>query len=136
MNILKFLTFTDITFLIDVDKALNVDKSGKASHFKMINLDDRKIKHFLDTLQLNHPYLINAMISINCRISDPYINLSRQFLITRESNLDVISRHLQCQIDKARNTLLFNTDQDYFLIFKYKKVTINYRQFSTLWVYY
>jgi len=69
------------------------------------------------------------LISINRRYNDPYLTLSRQFLITNESNPILISDYLLEQLKKAEDDFDFQLDK-YFLILKYKPVSLDIRIFS------
>jgi len=125
---LKYLTTIDITFLIDIDKAINIDKTGKTNYFKCYLINTDAIANFINNLIDNEIYLVNPLISINSKYSDPYLTLSRQFLVSNQSNPYLISTYLNNQFDKAEKDFGFDIDNNYYyLIFKYKKVVINNR---------
>lgn len=128
----KVITQNNITFLVDVDKTVNVNKSGKSHFHKMFKLERDNIRDFIFELYSNDIFLVNAFISVNCNINDPYINLSRQFLIHKECNYNIVSEYLYNQLENYKNS--FNIDEInddyYFLIFKYKIVKLESRKIS------
>jgi hypothetical protein len=130
MNKIKqYLSVNDISFLIDFDKTINIDKRGKAYYFKSFRVDLDALTNFISNLQDNQVYLINPFISINCRHNDPYLTMSRQFLITNNSNIMLINNYLINQLAIAKEDFDYHDDY-YFLIFKYKTVELDYRIFN------
>jgi hypothetical protein len=65
---------------MDLDKTININKKGKSYYFKCFKIELDNISNFINNLEDEQLYLVNAVISINCLYIDPYINLSRQFL--------------------------------------------------------
>nr|YP_009504232.1 hypothetical protein [Lactifluus hygrophoroides]AWX52957.1 hypothetical protein [Lactifluus hygrophoroides] len=124
-NIIKYISTKDITFLIDFDKTINIDKSGKCYYFKFfqINLDD--ITNFILNLKDNEIYTVTPFISVNCRINNPQLILSRKFLITNKSNPVLIYNYLTQQFNIARDEF-YIIESHYFLILNYKRVQIDY----------
>lgn len=127
-TIKRYLSTNDISFLIDFDKTINIDKSSKAYYHKIFTIDLELIAKFIEELNENEIYLINPLISIYCRYNDPYLALSRQFLVSNQSNPILITNFLINRLGIARNDFESNLC-DYFLIFKYKKVELDYRIF-------
>jgi hypothetical protein len=117
----KFISTNNMTFLTDIDKSINVDKRGKAYYFKMFKIELDYITNFISNLEKNEIYLINPIISVNAHSSDPYLTLSRQFLLTDNSNPNLIYNYLSDQEEIANSDFVFE-EGPYFLIFKYKKV--------------
>lgn len=128
-NITKYITTEYISFLMDIDKHINIDKIGKYSYHKIDNGEIDRIKDFILSLDNNEIYILMPFISINCKIGDPYLTLSKQFLVTNQSNYvlihDFLSKNLNIAIEDFNMNLLDN----YFLIFKYKKVKLEYRKY-------
>jgi hypothetical protein len=106
-NLNKYISTNNISFLIDFDKTINIDKSGKAYYFKSSNIDLDNINNFIINLEEGGIYLINPLISINCIINDPYLTLSRQFLVTSNSNTQLIHSYLNKQLEIAQNSFGF-----------------------------
>jgi hypothetical protein len=124
-NLINYISTNHISFLIDFDKTINIDKSGKAYYFKSVNIDVNNINNFILNLEDEEIFLINPFISMESKIRDPQLNLSRQFLISNKSNPNLITAYLNKQLEIAQNTFGFELEYDnFFLIFKYKKVEL------------
>nr|YP_009715289.1 hypothetical protein [Russula subnigricans]QGK88095.1 hypothetical protein [Russula subnigricans] len=113
---LEYLTTRDITFLIDIDKGINVDKTGKCYYFKCFLINTDEICNFINNLEDNEIYLINPLISKNCRHWDPYLTLSRQFLVSNLSNPYVISNYLNNQLIQLEKDFNFEIAEDNYYI--------------------
>jgi hypothetical protein len=67
-------------------------------------------------------FLILPFLTTSEDLKDPYLRLSNQFLVDNQSNPAMISRYLE---DQWTNCDFYNeSDNQIFLIFKYKKVYI------------
>jgi hypothetical protein len=117
-NIKAYISTNDISFLLDFDKTIDIDKSNKTRYFRIYNFDLGDIINFISSLHHEEIYLINPIISINCRYSDPYLSLSRPFLVSNKSNSNIIYNYLNEQLDRAVIEYNF-PEKDVFLIFKY-----------------
>nr|AWX52916.1 hypothetical protein [Lactarius sp. (in: basidiomycete fungi)] len=115
-----------ITLLVDIDQTIDIDKRGKSYYYRSINIDSLNIENFLDNLEFNQVYLINPLISMNCRINTPYLTLSRQFLVTRNSNICLVTGYLKEQQAIAENVFNFELEI-FYLLLKYKKVILNHK---------
>nr|AWB36249.1 hypothetical protein [Lactarius sp. (in: basidiomycete fungi)] len=124
--IIKQLSSKNITFLVDIDRRINIDKSEKYYYYKIWGLNLDQIQNFICNIRNEDIFLIHPFISINCRIDDPYLTLSRQFLVSKYSNPDLIQDFLFNKLELASQGFEFDHEElDYFLIFKYKKVYLN-----------
>jgi hypothetical protein len=94
----------------------------------MFRIELELITKFIDELNVNEIYLVNPMISISCRYNEPYLTLSRQFLISNQSNPILITNSLINQFCIAKEDFDFQTN-NYFIIFKYKIVKLDKRIF-------
>ena len=129
-NFKKSLSTTDISFLVDIDKTIDIDKRGKAYYFRIFGLNMDQITNFIDNIRNNDVFLINPFITISRTLNDPTLNLSRQFLVTNNSNPKIITNYLYDQLENAADQFEFeHEEKDYYLIFKYKKVYIDYKSF-------
>jgi hypothetical protein len=128
-TIKKHLTTNNISFLVDFDKTINIDKSGKYYYFKIFMGCSDGITNFLKNLKDDEIYLVNPLISIKCRYNDPYLTLSRQFLVSNESKPALIHRYLSNKLNQAEEDFEFDLD-NFYLIFKYKSVKLDYRIFE------
>jgi hypothetical protein len=115
--------------LVDFDKTIEINKSGKCYFHKMFRLEQENIKDFILKLDKNDIFMITPYLSVNCKINDPYINLSRQFLVTNNSNYNLIYEFMLTQFETFLNDFNIDVINDnyYFLIFKHKRVELDYR---------
>jgi hypothetical protein len=119
----KYLSTNDISFLIDIDKTIEINKSGKAYYFKMFRIEIDLLQNFIFNLNEKQIYMINPIISISSKHNSPYVTLSRQFLITNNSNPVLIHNYLSDQLLIFRDDFAYEYN-NYFLIFKYKTVSL------------
>lgn len=96
-----------ITFLIDIDKSLHIDKTAKYKYYKMYGLNKIHIDNFISNIRSNDTFLIHPFVSINCFIDEPMLNLSRQFLVSYLSNPKLIHDYLFAKIDQAADEFDF-----------------------------
>lgn len=128
----RYLSTNDVSFLIDLDKTINVDKTGKYYYHKMFGIEHDLIKDFIFKLESKNIYMFLPIVSINSQISEPYLTLSRQILITNQSNYTLIHNYLLNQIQIGFNSFRIDNSRryDFFLIFKYKTVKLDNRIFT------
>jgi hypothetical protein len=93
----------------------------------MLKLEQFLIKDFILKLEDDSIYTILPFISINCKLNDPYVNLSRQFLVTKKSNYNLIHNFLVTQLETFKSDFNIDDLDNYYLIFKYKKVELDNR---------
>lgn len=110
-----------------MDKSINVDKSGKCYYIRFFKIDLDQITNFIYNLEDNEIYLINPRIFIRSTYIDLYLCLSRQFLVSNKSNPLLIFNYLNIQLEKAKFEFGIEFNNGFNLIFKYKKVSIDYR---------
>jgi len=109
-TIKKHITTDKISFLIDFDKTINIDKSGKAYYYRTFNIEQIGITNFISNLKDEEIYLVNPLISINCRIDNPYLTLSRQFLVSNESKPALITKFLSTKLIHAEDDFGFDSE--------------------------
>jgi hypothetical protein len=131
-NLLSYVSTDKITFLINLDKTINVNKSGKYLHYKMFRLDKFNIDNFLSNLDPDKLYMFIPLITINAEISKPYLTLSRQILCSTQSNSSTISNFLNSQLDSFFEEFKIDKFEDdyYYTIFKYKAISLDERTFK------
>jgi hypothetical protein len=122
-TIKKYLSTNSIYFLNNLNKSIDINKSGKSYYFKIFRIELDDITNFIDNLDDSEIYLVNPIISINCKSIDPYITLSNQFLISNRSNPILINNSLIDQLGIVRNNFQFQDDY-YYLIFEYQSITL------------
>jgi len=125
----KYLSSKSITFLVDFDKTINIDKSGRYYYHKIFMGSSDGITNFLHNLKDDEIYLVNPLISIKCRYDAPFLTLSRQFLVSNESKPALIHQFIGSKFNQAANDFEFDVD-NFFLVFKYKSVKLEYRKFG------
>jgi predicted metallo-beta-lactamase superfamily hydrolase len=121
---LKLISADRITLLKDINRAINIDKSDRSRYFMIPNFEIKLIKEFILTLDEESLYSIIPIISISARTSDPYITLGNTILVSSYSNYVIVNDYLLDRFKMANNQ--FNTNfENYYLLFKYKKVLID-----------
>ena len=126
-ELLKRTSNVKITFLKDVNKHIEVDKRGKFRYYYIPYFETIGFKDFILNLDSDSLYTIIPVLSIYGKEEDPHIILSKQILISNYSDHILIKDFLNKQLDKAIED--FNLDLDdrfHYLIFKYKKILINF----------
>jgi hypothetical protein len=125
IELIKNTSNTQISFLNDVHKNINIDKRGKFKYFYISCFEIKAIENFISNLDHNSLYTIIPMISLCGKAEEPHLILSKQILISNYSDYKIINKFLLEQFDKAFNDFEFDLDNKfYFLIFKFKKVNI------------
>ena len=115
-----------ISFCDKLNSDIYIDKTWKSYYFRFFKIELDEISNFIRNLKDHEVYMIKPIISVNCRPLEPHVNLSKDFLITNESNPILITNFIIDQFDTFEND--FDTEIDkYFLIIKYKLVTLNYK---------
>lgn len=122
-----------INYLIDLDKIINVNKEGKFYYYNMFQINKDNIKNFIFNLDISKLYTVIPLISINRNIDRPYITLSRQILISHNSNHFLIDKFLNEKLNCFYEEIGINNfdENKFYLIFKYKSVELNYRTYKT-----
>jgi|ERR1700744_6760458 len=126
INLLKLITSQQVTFLKDINKTVNINKHGEYKYFKIPLLDIRTIFSFIESLDGEKLYLIIPFISPACKLDEPYLILSKQFLISKYSNELVIHDFLNSQFEDAIINFGMSDIQHYYLIFKYKSIKFDF----------
>jgi len=125
-NIKKQLTTNEISFLVNIDRRINIDKNDKYYYYQISGINLASITNFILNIRNHDIVLVHPFISIKCRHNDPYLTLSRQFLLSNNSNSNLISEYLSYQLEEAGNDFKFDHDElDYKLIIKYKRVYLD-----------
>ena len=116
-------TTTKIDFLNDIDKSIQIDnKSEKYFYLKITNWDLYIINLFIEGIPDNHIFTVFPFITTSGYLKDPYLRLSDHFLVTNQSNAELISEFL----NKQWNNTDFNTDKG-VTFFKLKRIYVSYK---------
>jgi hypothetical protein len=88
--------------------------------------DFNTLEHFITQLDPNSLYIIIPIISKDGKDNNPHLILSKQFLLTKYSNPDLIMKFIMNQLELFCLDFEFELEHDkfFYLIFKYKKILI------------
>lgn len=136
MNIdilIKYVSNERIDYLRNLSSAIDVNVTSKYKYHQMYQINVDAIYNFILNLDDDKLYVLFPLISINGKIDNPYTTLSRQFMISRNSNHLLINNFLNEKLDFYYKEIGINSFDDdfYFLIFKYRSITIDHRTFET-----
>jgi tRNA uridine 5-carbamoylmethylation protein Kti12 len=92
---MKNLSQQNITFLSDIDKKFEIDKSQKYNYFNIYDYSVNHITNFIEQIDENEILLIFPFITTTKDLNDPYLRLSNQFLVNNQSNPILISKYLE-----------------------------------------
>lgn len=124
------LSVKRIDFLSYIPKEILIDKKGQALYFKMEGLNINYISNFIYNIINNEVILIIPFITINNTIKDPYISLSPQFLLCKNSDPVLIYKYLSEQLNKAyEDYRIDHEDLTFNLYFKHKRVNLSHKEF-------
>lgn len=94
---MKNITQNNITFLSDIDKKFEINKSEKYYYFNVFNYTPDHIYNFISQIRDNEIILIFPFLTTTEDLKDPYLRLSNQFLVNNQSNPALIARFLEDQ---------------------------------------
>jgi hypothetical protein len=123
----QYISTKDITFLIDFNRSIYIEKNGKSIYTKMSSLSFDNIDNFILELDFDKVYILNPFISISGKSQDPVVCLSRPFLITNNSNSKIIHEYLLNQSLTFFKQFDANIKSEYFLMFNYKETELKKR---------
>jgi hypothetical protein len=132
-QLLHLISTKEVTLLKELNKLININKQGK---FYFKNIPSFQIIHilnFINKLEDNSIYTIIPMISMFGKDDDPYIIISKQILVSKQSSPLLIHDFLYDKMELAIQDFgINNLDQGnhFYLIFKYKKVTLDFSKLA------
>lgn len=126
-DIYNFISITEITFLADMDKRIEINKNGKFKYYNFL-LGTNKIFDFLKDLEDTKIYIVIPMLSKNARSDQPYFILDRQILLTNKSDYMLIAKHISSKYNETLEIYELDDNDDLILTFKYKEVRIDLNQ--------
>lgn len=131
LSILKQnLSRKTVDFLSNIPSEIFIDKKGRALYFRMPGLDINSISNFIYNIEKDDVILINPFLTANNNIKDPYICISRQFLLCHYSDPILIYSFLLNQIETCISQYNIESKELYLnLYFKHKKVSLSYKEF-------
>jgi hypothetical protein len=129
-EIFNFISVKDISLLCDLDEKIKIIKHGRFKYYKMLGHDLDDIKNFINNLNHDTIFTLIPFISINARYDEPFTILSQQILITKNSNPVLLANFIDNKIFKAFELFNANFDYDYYTIFKYKSIEIDFNSYK------
>lgn len=123
----------NITLLKDfeISQELRFNKNGKY-YYNIINrsheLNNKHIYRFLEQLVDKKVYVIIPLLSVNNTPEEPYVILSKQILVSNNSNEKLITDYLNERIKLFFDISLLNEPEQMYVTFKYKEIEFNYKQ--------
>jgi hypothetical protein len=97
---------------------------GHYHYFKIPNLNLEGLKDFLQILDYGKAYIVLLILSMGTQSSNnPFVSLSKQILVTRDSNPNIISNFLfnQLEIASANYGIILDS---YTIVFKFRPIAL------------
>jgi hypothetical protein len=123
-DLLGLISTKDISLMKDLNDFFSVSPRGKYKYFSTYSYDLQHLYDFLQLLDEDNFYIVIPFISKDGRLNDPSLILSRQFLVTESSSIDVIRTYLFNQWVKADDHFNIGDLDNYKCYLKYRKVDI------------
>jgi len=115
---------TNVTFLSEQVNNKNLFKIGYYHFFKIPQLELEILKDFLQILDFNKAYIILPILATEETAGEgPILSLSKQILVTRDSNPDVIKNYLIKQIEIACMNYGIELDK-FIVVFKFRPLAL------------
>lgn len=130
-TIYQKVSTNNITLLKDFEDSqdLRFNKTGKYK-YNVINrnheLYNEHIYNFLIQLVDKKVYIVIPILSVNNTPEEPYVILSKQILMSNNSNEKLITNYLKKRIDLFFDIYLLIVPEQMFVTFKYKEIEFNY----------
>nr|YP_009498202.1 hypothetical protein [Lactarius deliciosus]AWX52988.1 hypothetical protein [Lactarius deliciosus] len=116
---------TNITFLTEQVANKKLFKIGYYHFFKIPNLELGILKDFLQILDFNKAYIVLPILASEDSTGDgPILSLSKQILVTRESNPVTISNFLFSQMEIASMNYGISNLEKFIVIFKFRPISL------------
>lgn len=127
-KIYKHVTTSIISFIHTLPKNILIEKIGAIKYNQNNIFMEDFIKDDLVNFQLqlnnNSIYSISVLLSKTGNYNDPFVSLTREFLITKDSNEYIIRCEIEKQIDKFITDFITDTEGVYKIIFRYREVNV------------
>jgi hypothetical protein len=115
----------NITFLKEQVENKKLFKIGYYHFFKIPNLELTVLKDFLQLLDFNKAYIVLPILATVETVGDgPILSLSKQILVTRNSNPITISNFLFKQIEIACMNYGIDNLGNYSVVFKFRPIAL------------
>jgi|GEM_PF-5137905 hypothetical protein len=118
-------TKDNITFLSDQIENKKLFKIGYYHFFKIPQLELETLKDFLQILDFNKAYVVLPILATVDSINDgPILSLSKQILVTRDSDPITISNFLLKQIEIACMSYGIEELEKYTVVLKFRPISM------------
>jgi|ERR1700744_3051302 len=108
LNLLKSTSNVKIDFLKNISKHIKINKDGKFKYHYIPFANYDLLENFILNLDQNSLYITIPMLSREGKNDDPYLVLSRQFLISQYSSPEIINKFIMEQLEIALIDFEFN----------------------------
>lgn len=116
---------TNVTYLSEQVANKKLFKIGYYHFFKIPNLELGGLKDFLQILDFNKAYVVLPLLASEQTIGEgPILSLSKQLLVTRNSNPVIISNFLFTQIELACMNYGMDNIGNYTVVFKFRPISL------------
>jgi len=117
---------TNVTFLSEQVNNKKLFKIGYYHFFKIPQLELGALRDFLQILDFNKAYIILPILTTeNVKGDGPILSLSKQILVTRDSDPMTISNFLFNQIELACMSYGIDNLENFTVVFKFRPLTLN-----------
>jgi hypothetical protein len=115
----------NISFLSDQVTNKNLFQIGYYHYFKILKLELGILKDFLQILDFNKAYIVLPILaSATTSGEGPILSLSKQFLVTRDSDPVTISNFLFKQIEIACMNYGIDELANFTVVFKFRPIAL------------
>jgi hypothetical protein len=116
---------TNVTFLTEQVNNKKLFQIGYYHFFKIPQLDLGSLRDFLQLLDFNKAYIVLPILATEeTRGEGPILSLSKQILVTRDSNPITISNFLLNQIETACSNYGIENLGNYTVVFKFRPISL------------
>jgi hypothetical protein len=116
---------TNVTFLSEQVQNKKLFKIGYYHFFKIPQLELDVLKDFLQILDFNKAYIVLPILTTpGTTGSDAILSLSKQILVTRDSNPIIISNFLMNQIEMACSNYGIENLENFLVVFKFRPLSL------------
>lgn len=126
-EIFNLISTKEISYLYNLDKRIDVNRLGKFNYYNFSSeLHSGEIWKYLQQLEDDRIYALIPIMSKNVTPDEPFIVLSQTILITKNSDINIIIKHIWDKTDKTCELYDIDLDNSFKITFKYKEVKFDY----------
>jgi hypothetical protein len=131
LELFRLISTKEITLLKDLDRKIWISKKSKFNHTTFQELNYNNVYDFLCSLEHERFYILIPILSVNNCIDEPYVILSRQILITRYSNEQLLINFIRHKIFSLFNLFDINELEKFHIVFKYREINFEIDKYDT-----